>query len=393
MQVFEVFVYNLNQLKFKDNKDFFDAVLKELDLEYSNIAFCFEPDFDGTICDKAIRYFPELKEYKRYFEPSTRYFKSPPEYSLSSVYAGKNGEDYSYLKHNHIDAFCALLKKVPQTINFGFMGVVLDNINWYAKETQRTIALTPSPNNVIYHSRFLNYFSNSIRFFKEYDYGNKINAVEIMIERTIESGNLGPYPYAFSEVLSKLGKPKLQYLKCSFADAEKKRWEKAEKRINEEIVANSKVMHLGVCQVDDCNKNAEDLINSVIPVTGFSPKAIFSKWAKKTKYKYVSFYNGCYKYNKQNEHNHTFTVAITNIPFSSLFEVSFSAKGYNFDHFLYTANQFTIKDISCAEKCAEKIFETALEVEQKYTELLLSMYGKTPEWYVNSQTPKSQTGR
>ena len=41
MQVFETFTYNLNSIKFKDTKDYFDGLLGKFNMSYTDIMFCF----------------------------------------------------------------------------------------------------------------------------------------------------------------------------------------------------------------------------------------------------------------------------------------------------------------------------------------------------------------
>ena len=383
MQIFEIFDYNLNHIKFKNNKDFFDAMLKELGLKYSDIALCFHSDSLGSICDKAIKYFPKLEVYKQYLHISALYPQSPPEYRLSSIYTDKNGCFNFYIKKEHIDDVCSLIKKIPHSINFGFMGIVLDNVDWYAEETHKPTFYSPKERNKVYDHNFSGYFSNSIRFFKEYDYGNKLNSVTLMIGRTEKDGVLGPYPVAFSKMLATLGKPKYQALKCQFDNDEEEKWIKAAQKIDEIITQNRKENCNDIAELSAPLNRKNYLLDSVTPVTEFSAKTIFNKIAKKKGYKYTSYFNGRYTYCKQNKYNHTFCVEIMNIPFSSFFEVSMSVKGYNFKHLLFTTNQVTIKEKLCAEMYANKTFLTALETEKKYTELLVSVYGETPAWFVN----------
>ena len=82
---------------------------------------------------------------------------------------------------DHKEDFDALLKKIPNPINFGFMGVVLDNVDWYDTASQKSDLFLQYDKHDIYDHKFNYYFSNSIRFFKEFDFGNKLNLVEIMI--------------------------------------------------------------------------------------------------------------------------------------------------------------------------------------------------------------------
>ena len=199
MRVFEYFTYNLNQIRFKETKDFFDNLLKTLDLQYSGVAFNFKDDYNGDICDKIIKKFPNLKEYKQYagVESSVGYF-------FSSFRVKDDSEIIIYVNKEHQDDFSALVRKIPNPINFGFMGVALDNVNWYGEKTQTPVFYSRVGKCDIYSNKFHCYYSNSIRLFKEFDFGNKLNLVEIMIERTIEKDDLGPYPEKFNQLLEKL---------------------------------------------------------------------------------------------------------------------------------------------------------------------------------------------
>lgn len=50
MQIFEIFTYNLKDIRFKNTKDFFDILLESLNLKYSEIMFCFTSDLEGNNC-------------------------------------------------------------------------------------------------------------------------------------------------------------------------------------------------------------------------------------------------------------------------------------------------------------------------------------------------------
>lgn len=104
------------------------------------------------------------------------------------------------------------------------MGVVLDNISW-DQETERKPIFTPNAlGSIVPSHRFCTYYSNSIRFFKEFDYGNKLNLVELMVERTGDFTQLSSLPPAFGKICACLGKPMDRELKCVFSAEEKKRF-------------------------------------------------------------------------------------------------------------------------------------------------------------------------
>ncbi len=374
MRVFEYFTYNLNQIRFKETKDFFDNLLKTLDLQYSGVAFNFENDDNGDICDKIIKKFPNLKEYKQYGS-----FAGSESYIFSSFSIKENSEIITYVNKEHQDDFSALVRKIPNPINFGFMGVALDNVNWYGEKTQTPVFYSRVGKCDIYSNKFHCYYSNSIRLFKEFDFGNKLNLVEIMIERTIEKDDLGPYPEKFNQLLEKLGKPKYNGLECVFSDDEKERWAVASQKIEKEFEERNRPL-LNANAVSYTQEYLNDFLTCV---SGFSPKTAFAQYAKNNGYKKCFYKNGCYRYKKVNSNNHTFIVEFMNISFSLFFDASVSVKGHNFSQTLYSVPRETIRDITCAEAYAEKVFEIAAEMEKEYTQKLLDGFGKTPKWYAD----------
>ena len=279
---------------------------------------------------------------------------------------------------DHKEDFDALLKKIPNPINFGFMGVVLDNVNWYDTASQKSDLFLQYDKHDIYDHKFSYYFSNSIRFFKEFDFGNKLNLVEIMIERIVRSNCLIPYPDKFKQLLNELGKPRHNALKCVFDDIENEKWINASKEFKDALNKSEKNLIIGK---EDLIKD-NYLVDSVTPVSGFSPKTVFNKVAKTKGYTNFLVKNGCYRYKKSNSNNHTFIVELLNFPFSSFFSASISVVGYNFHHNIFNTQQETIKNEICAEKYAKKVFDISALLEKEYEEKLLLLYGETPHWYV-----------
>ena len=374
MRIFEIFTYNLNQIKFKDNQEFLDGLLEELGLAYSDIAFCFDGDSGGSVCDKAIKACPQLKEYKQYLPTSAQYLQSPPAYRFSSSYVDEAGNRHFHIREDQADPFRRLLKKIPHGVNFGFMGVVLDHVSWHENAPQKPAFCDFANGKTVYGYQFNDYLSDSIRFFKAFDYGSKYNPVELVIERTEENGELAPYPAAFSALQARLGKSVSQHLLCRFEDAEKEKLTQTARIIDETIQKNHPA-------ADSNPEKTASLLDSVTPAAGFSPKSAFSKAARKHGYGYAACANSCSQYRKKNGHNHSFEVEIMQIPFSSLFEGSVAVKGYNFSHLLCRVGQTALKDGQQAEAYAEKLFEMAQTAEENYGELLLLAYGSTPAWF------------
>ncbi len=377
MKVFEVFDYNLNQIKFKQNKEFFDSIFKEIGFNYSDISFIFSSDQTGDICKKAIKLFPELEEYKRYYRESELYQYSYPDYRFSSVYMKEDGTLNCNMKREHHDAFSGLLKKIPGSVNFGFMGVILDKVNWYGDGGSNEILLDNSINRIISDFRFQNYLSNSVRFYKEFDYGNKKNYVEIIIDRTKDYESLHEYPERFEELIAKLGKPLGKYLHCGFDELERNKLEIAKQTVNE-WKTHKNYSHY----FDGFETRERNLIDSVTPVSNYSPKSILNKIAKNYNYKYVKCVNGCYTFKKINKSNHSFVVEFLFRPFSLYVNASISVYGYNFSHFIYNDNELSAKDEYVLQKYAKATFEAANEIENDASEMLYKLYNKTPDWYI-----------
>lgn len=85
MHVFEILTFNLKNIRFKDNKDYFDSLLKDFDISYSDIAFCFTSDHDGKISERVVKQFPELKPYRKYYEETDMLGRIDSDFHLSSI--------------------------------------------------------------------------------------------------------------------------------------------------------------------------------------------------------------------------------------------------------------------------------------------------------------------
>lgn len=386
MRIFEVITYNLKEIRFKDTKDYFDNLFKTLNFSYEDIMVHFSGDSAGDICKKVVRIAPALSEYIQHIGESEAFFGSPPDYCFSSIKRNKDHIE-KYIKKDHVSDFDKLLKKIPFTVNFAFMGVVLDNINWYGNETQDPVFYSESDNILYYSHTFESYFSNSVRFKKEFDFGNKFNLVNVVIERKIENGLLKDYPDNFKMLLEKLGMPKDSRLKCVFPDSEKSRLSECSRVMNEFIAPKRK--NEKKTFDNELPQNEEGYFSdSVTPVSGYSPKAIFNKYAKKSGYKYLTYKYGGYFFESVNCNNHMFLVEIINYPFSLFFSATIYMKGYNFRHIVYGTEQVTLEDAAFAEIFAKRVFEISKQAEECYGEKALSLYGKTPGWYIDEHSKK-----
>lgn len=384
MQVFDKYTYNLKEIRFKDNKEYCDRLLNDLGLKYTDVGFCFWSDRDGSICDKAIKLFGNLSGYKKYIAPSKPDLVGLQGYRLMSVSEDENGRINMHIDRNHIDDLSGLLKKIPRPINFGFMGVMLDNIDWGDGDSKPCFMPAARGKIVADDHQFRFYYNNGIRFVKEFDYGNKLNIVEVLVERKGDFEQLAPSPQGFVDFCDKLGKPISKSTKCIFNDEERARWQTAHEAVGQMINKGEYDSLFAEYRRDYPQTSqgiTQQVLDSLVPIQGFSPKKIFTGVAKKHGYRYRGCTNGRYELKKVNGYNHTTAVSFFAIPFSSLLFAEISVHGYNFDLYVASFPQIIADGEAEFESYAKKVFEIADEIEKKLTEPLFEHYGKTPDWY------------
>lgn len=384
MHVFETLTFNLKQIRFADNKEYFDSLLKEFDLSYSDVAFCFTFDPEGKISERVIKQFPELKPYRKYYEKTDLLGRVDSDFHLSSICTDEENRVTIHMKHQHIQSFECLLKKIPRPFHFAFMGVVLDHVIW-DKGIKSKPYFTPNAlGSIVPSHSFSTYYSNSIRFFKEFDYGNKLNLVELMVERIGNFTQLSPLPPSFGKICACLGKPMDRELRCIFSAEEENAFGIAKHDVEQMIARDAYDLWFAsfARQYPATWEGIHQVVSDELtPVKGFSMKRIFGGIAKKYGYQYAGCHNGDYVFRKCNLHNHEFQVIVSNVPFHSTLEGSMSVTGYNFTFGLISTPRIIIADGETAGAYCEKVFEAAKETEDKFSEKLFSLYGQTPEWF------------
>lgn len=384
MKVFEIATYNLKQVLFKDTKVYLEDLLAQLGIGYADVSFCFSSDRDGVMCDKAIKQFPGLAVYKQYYEEPQRHGAPTSDYRLSSIRQNENGDIALYIDHSHQADLDALLKKIPHPINCGFMNVMLDHVDWNGNGHQ-TACFTPNARGErAPYARFSTYYSNSIRFFKEFDYGTKRNMVTIMLDRTGDDAELSPRPTAFEEMGKQLGKPMHTELKCVFDEEERTALASAHTTVKQMI---DKQAYADLFAAFDTRQpRTPEEINrwvteELTPLQGVSPKTIFNPIAKKQGYRWVRSSAGEYLFRKKLTNLHQWEVCMRIKPFTSRVEATVTAFGYNFHHLLATAPATLLHEEAELSAYAEKVFAMAAATEQQYSATLSSLYGKTPDWF------------
>lgn len=376
MRLFDVYSFNLKNIRFKDNIDYFNESLKALGLEFTDVGFCFHCGEDH---DKVVKASKNLSEYRIETTATVH------EEGFSSFSVDDNGKINVHIKREHISDLASLTKKIPRPINYGFMGVLLDNIRWDDSYNSSPCFNPTFSKDVILHDHtFFSYYSNSIRFIKEFDYGNKLNLVKVVVERNADFDRISPLPQKFIDFCANLGKPFSKNTVFVFEEEENGKWTTAKNEIKQLI---SKREYYGL--FDEFKRDYPDTpggeiqkaIESITPVQGFSPKKIFTGIGKKHGFRYDKCVGGCYELKRVNEHHYSTKVSFYMKPLSANFFAEVSMQGYNFD-FIFTNFPEAILDSELImERYAKKVFEIAEEVEKKYCDTLFNYYGKTPSWY------------
>lgn len=386
MRVFDVYSYNLKHIRFKDNKDYFEKLLSDLGMSYTDIGFCFHSGYEDSGCQKAVDKFPGLNKYKRYYAESELYDGSLPEWQLSSVSINESGTINAHIDRKDFDLIGNVLKKVPHSINFWSMGVLLDNIKW-SENSVSTPCFKPYPGNnaVIIDSKYRCYYSNSIRFIKEFDYGNKLNEVEVLCERFGDSENIVPLPDKFEKFCSCLGKPTSFGRTMVFDKAEEEKLQIANEVIKQTIDVykyRDWFVEFKRFYPKTAQGIAREVMDSLVPIKGFSPKKVFTDIAKNYGFKYKRCLNGLYELLKTTAYGHTIKVSFMTRPLSSLLAADISIGSYNFN-FTFALFDEIIADGEAMVECyAKRVFEAAEDIEKNYAEKLFEHFGKTPDWCV-----------
>ncbi|MGI6265410.1 MAG: hypothetical protein ACOYJY_08145 [Acutalibacteraceae bacterium] len=380
MRIFETRVYNFKQIPFKDDKDYLDGLCRELGISYSDVCFAFTHDTSGAKCDKAVKLFPSLSGYKQLYSDTDPLGRTASEYLFSSVRFDGSGGYYPRMDRRDIPDVSALLRKIPRPVNFGFMGVVLDNVQWDDGQEDVSVFVPPKYQPTKPRHDFFGYYSNSIQFFKEFDYGTKRNPICLTLERFEESGGLSPYPDKYLAMAERLGKPDGKpHLACVFDEQDRLAQQKADAEIDAMRDRDRYAARFGDFLTKE-NPGGEIEL-SITPIEGFSPKDLLTGIAKPHRYRCNGTRAGQYQFQKKTVHNHVFTVEFLIRPFSHDVDASVWARGYNFHRPLQAFPGIVAKDEEDFRRYATLVFEAADEVETTFADKLVELYGLTPSWY------------
>lgn len=375
MRIFETVTFNLKSIKFKDNYDYITSLLSQNSLGFGDLGFNFKGVLISTN-DKLLKKYPSLKHYT--------YVKKGSGEVFSSIKTDNENKIISeYVDDSDKDAFLSVLKKIPHTYNYPFMDVILDNIDWYGDGAQKGIRI-PTTEGEILHCFDVLHYSNSIKFKKQFDYGNKYNFIILTIERFGDDKELRPLPQAFESIVSAMGKPYSRGLKCIFEQEET-----ILNRQKAKEIKNSIENDINYDRFDDFehkvefeNRTIDSAIDDITPTSGISPKKAIAAPAKKHGYKYISYGAGEYKYRKLNVNNHSINVTFVIPPFTPFLFVDIDISGYNFNMILPGGDQIKPRTDSVITEYAKIVFEIADEYEALLREKLLEAFGRTPNWYL-----------
>ena len=363
MRIFEEICFNLNQIKFKENYGFLTSLLDENGISYPDLGFHF------SHTDKAI------EKIKSKIPALARYCGE-------NVFSSTLSDGTNYLAEEEKSDFLALLEKIPHSYNFGFMTVILDNIDWYGNGARSGVNLVEVSDAArdIFDAR---YYSNHIRFRKHFDYGNKYNFVIFCIERFGDEKSLEPMPSAFEAIIASLGKPYHRELQCIDEKAERERYNSVAKGIGARFKRGQFAERFNEFEHSTPLKERTfaSAVDDITPTKGISPKKAISAPAKRHGYKFISYGQGEYDYRKSNGNNHTFEVKFVVPPFTPFLFADIRVFGYNFNIFLPGGDEIKPRTDENIAKYAEICFEIAGELENILEFELLRSFGKTPDWY------------
>ena len=355
MRIIEKIRFNLNKIKFKETKSYLDNLLDKYDWSYKSMVFSM---LTGTT-EKAFKAFPTLKKYDR---------SLPYRSAISSV----SNEGFHIDKADESE-LCRLIAKIPNPINFGFIDIFLDNIDWYGENKESTLEN-------VYDGHISELYGNNIRLKKEFDFGNKLNPLWLSIDRTTDTGDVREYPCGFENFLAELGKPTERELLCIFPAEQKENFENKKKEISSYLKSRYIIE-----SYDLSAKNDEEYIMAKSePLSGFSPKAIFSKEAKAHGYACVKSAHGTV-YTKTNGHNHTFSVDITRPLLTRLAFAELEIVGYNFRiHTSLCDNDILLDSENTARVFAKRIFDIVDRAINDIEQVIYEGFGDTPKWYIDN---------
>lgn len=382
MRIFETATYNLNQIKFKDNKAFFDDLLNKLKISYDNVGFGFQGTNSTDCFSKLLTKYPQFEKYHK--KPISNSENVNTGYEISSVSGDWGNDKTVHIDPQDVVALEEILQKIPHTYNYWSMTVVLDNVHWGNGTNTSPLIHPTAMGDPRAHCDFFNYYSNHIKFTKEFDFGNKLNKIEIITELEGNTEWVSEVPEGFEQIVTLLGKPKYRTKGCFFDVDEHLRLEKLKSEFRERLKQDDYQKYFSEFQAPKPQTSQDvimHVVENLVPVSGISPKKIIIDVAKKSGFKYTRCHNQMYTTTKKLDSNHIVKVDFLIRPFSTEMCSNITVSSYNF-HISIPVGPTTIyaKTDADIEQLARRTYECAESFIKKHERTLLDTFGKGVNW-------------
>lgn len=378
MRVFDSYIYNIiDKVKYKDTKKYVDAMFDELGLKYKEVGF-------GMNCgyvDKVIEKYPMLEKYCCFEDESntdkerdffnkilTSYTK---EWVSGKIYADK--EDWNQIFE--------VFSKIPRTYNFGFSNIILSGIQWYDDSDSSTIIERNDYKENKPLSKPVHFSSNEIILSREYDFGNKINRLAVVVEAT---GSLKQKDTSdiMIKLIPYLGQPERTNRYCRFSEEELNRNRELENKYNGQIRNLFQKMFDFDYEQHKCLMSemagGDDFMSRI------ADKNRISKAFKGTDFKIGSrngLLPGMTRIVCRDSHNYSYEVTIDRgSAAGNSFSINIHIDGYNF-HLYFGQERFGVKSVQEAEDRLAGITQFCECIKNHICEKMSEEFGDTPEWY------------
>ena len=380
MRVFRYYWFNLkDRVLFKDTLAFIEKWLAEKNIKYSGMGFILDHGNNDKISQK----YPSIKKY----------IKPTPESGMGKISSISDNWDEDkkiHVEQEDENIVREIATKIPRPYNYAFMRFFLDNIQWFDEINTEPAIKLPYNRKPDHPTEFPSAFSvlhvhksNSIHIIKEFDYGKKLNPIEVCIEVTKNDDELLSDENIVNALSDLLGKPYVKSTEIVFDENLQEKFRSAEEHINEKIkILKEKITipeyeRKYIPDPDEYIARFEHEIN----LKGIAPKKALLPLCKEYGYKYSKHPgNSGYECIKINGNNHKFTIEFVQLPVKRIFECYLWMQGCNFN-FSLALGEFCPDNQEELESRFKDAFKLAISVEPQLSEQLLYYYGKTPNWF------------
>lgn len=367
MRVFDIYEYNVaDRVKFRETKKYIDKMLADLGLKYDEISFTIENFITkiGTIEEK----YPKLAGYRYYYEPtrSNVLTSLTPEWKQGKVYAKTEDREAIY------DVF----SKIPR--GFNVVGsIIFQHIDWYGEGTKElAIGGHESSREKAILCNDYSALSSSIHMIRQYDDGNKINRMKVIVEATSDG-----IPKNTKEVIKKLekyiGKPENHIRRCVFDDEWTKRFQELQEEAGKMLIEKINSDY-HVDRVEYIKRMSDPFIPALVD------KKMIMKAFADTNFSMVDSKKvlaGANSLSSIDRHNYHYEVMIDRTQMcTSFFRFYIFIRGCNFQ----IRNSQDVIFADSRGEAAEKLSRLAdycMNLQEEFGDYLSGRFGDTPEWY------------